>query len=112
MSLLDVTVSGLGVGQARASFDVGRPTSRWNDLVVGVTAHGKFRRVVVSAHGRGTPVTLLLPTYFDVDDGDVLTPHDVAQKSPRRMHAHTLHGSDVRRMLDTGTYTYEHGAVI
>jgi hypothetical protein len=100
MSLFSVNVESLALRDARLSVDLGNS--------------GKLRFVVDYQGDRFTRVEgVWLPTaradrvplvcgYLDAVELDLVPAEVVAERSPRRMHAHTIHGRDYRRLLDEG----------
>lgn len=90
------------------SLEVELVETRMHRLAVDVEhASDRYRRVVVTWLGSGgqTKATLIGPTYLDLRTKERRTPAEQAAHTPEHMWAHTLHGADLRRLLDEGTVT-------
>lgn len=97
--LLDVTVvSGMGIGEARALVELGPVNGR---LEVNVSHQtDRFRRVSLVWQQPGGQIRdRIFLGYLDKRTGEVIGPEEVAKRTPERMHAHTLHGTDAGRMM-------------
>lgn len=99
--MLDITCRSLGLTSSEAVFDLNR--GRLNVRVD--YQSDRFRRVSavwVPRTGVSVPLLKGFDTYLDALREEVVSAEEIARTTERRMFAHTLHGSDWRRLLDAG----------